>query len=256
MISRLTLKTCGLAIVFCIAIAPPISRAQESHPPHWAYEGSEGPEQWGSLDPAFATCQMGHNQSPIDISHPKLADLPELKFDYNAVPLSIVDNGHTIQINYAPGSTLTVGNKIYSLKQFHFHHPSEEAINGKGFDMVAHLVHADAEGQLAVVAILFKAGAPNPLLETLWRNIPSEKGKTVESSAVSVNIKDLLPSQHGYYTYRGSLTTPPCTEGVTWYVLKSTTSLSNEQLAAFGKVYSHNNRPTQKLAQREVLESK
>jgi len=256
MISRLTLKTCGLAIVFCIAIAPPISRAQESHPPHWAYEGSEGPEQWGSLDPAFATCQMGHNQSPIDISHPKLADLPELKFDYNAVPLSIVDNGHTIQINYAPGSTLTVGNKIYSLKQFHFHHPSEEAINGKGFDMVAHLVHADAEGQLAVVAILFKAGAPNPLLETLWRNIPSEKGKTVESSAVSVNIKDLLPSQHGYYTYRGSLTTPPCTEGVTWYVLKSTTSLSNEQLAAFGKVYPHNSRPTQELAHREVLESK
>ncbi len=256
MFSRLTRRTCSLAIACCVAIAPAISRAQESHPPHWTYGGNEGPDHWGSLDPSFATCQTGHNQSPIDITQPKLADLPELKFDYNAVPLSIIDNGHTIQINYAPDSTLTVGNKIYSLKQFHFHHPSEEEINGKGFDMVAHLVHANAEGQLAVVAILFKAGAPNPLLETLWRNIPKEKGKTVEVSTVSVNVKDLLPAQHGYYTYRGSLTTPPCTEGVTWYVLKSPASLSNEQLAALGNVYPHNSRPTQKLGQRGVLESK
>lgn len=253
---RLTRKTCGLAIALCVAIVPAISLAQESHPPHWAYEGEGGPDQWGSLDPSFATCMTGHNQSPIDITHSKLADLPELKFDYNPVPLSIVDNGHTIVINYAPGSTLTVGDKIYTLKQFHFHHPSEEQVHGKGFDMVAHLVHANAAGQLAVVAILFKTGAASPLLDTLWSNIPSEKGKTVEIPTVSVNVKDLLPSQHGYYTYSGSLTTPPCTEGVTWYVLKSTASLSNEQLAAFSKVYPHNSRPTQKVGHRAALESK
>jgi carbonic anhydrase len=199
---------------------------------------------------------MGHNQSPINITHPKPADLPALKFDYSPVPLNIIDNGHTVMINYAPGSTLTVANKVYVLKQFHFHHPSEEHINGRRFDMVAHLVHADANGHSAVVAILFKTGAPNPLLDTLWKNIPSEKGKTVLVSAMSVNVKDLLPSETGYYTYAGSLTTPPCTEGVTWYILKSTASLSEEQLAAISRLYPYDNRPTQKLNHREVLETK
>lgn len=147
-------------------------------------------------------------------------------------------------INYAPGSTLTVGNKVYTLKQFHFHHPSEEHIDGKGFDMVAHLVHADAGGNSAVVAILFKAGAANPLLDTLWNNIPPEKDKTLGVSAISVNVKELLPSQHGYYTYSGSLTTPP------WYILKSTATGCN------AKLYPHDNRPMQNLNHREVLESK
>ncbi len=258
MIVRLTIprKNWGLAVAFCIALVPAISHAQEKHTPHWSYEGKEDPDHWGSLDPAFATCKMGHNQSPINVSHTKLADLPELKFDYKAIPLSIINNGHTIMINYAPGSTLTVGDKTYSLKQFHFHHPSEEHIHGNGFDMVAHLVHADADGHLAVVAILFKAGAPNPLLEILWKNIPSEKDKTVESSTVSVNVEDLLPPHHGYYTYSGSLTTPPCTEGVTWYILKSASSLSNGQLTTISQLYPHDNRPTQNLNHREVLESK
>lgn len=252
---RLAGKTFRRAIAFCVVLTPAISCAQESHAPHWSYEGKEDPKHWGSLDPAFATCKMGHSQSPIDIRQPKLADLPELKFEYKAVPLSIVNNGHTIMVNYAPGSTLTVGNKIYSLKQFHFHHPSEEHINGKGFDMVGHLVHADLDGHLVVVAVLFKAGVANPLLEILWKNIPSEKNKTVELSTVPVNVEDLIPSQHGYYTYSGSLTTPPCTEGVTWYILKSTSSLSNEQLATIEKLYPHDNRPTQKLNHREILES-
>ena len=146
MIFRLAWKTLGIAAAFCAALTPAISRAQESHAPHWSYEGREDPRHWGSLDPAFAACKMGHNQSPIDIHNPKLTDLPELKMDYKAVPLSIINNGHTIMVNYAPGSTLTVGNKTYSLKQFHFHHPSEELINGKRFDMVGHLVHADEDG--------------------------------------------------------------------------------------------------------------
>lgn len=199
---------------------------------------------------------MGHNQSPIDIRHPVLANLPELKFDYKTVPLSIIDNGHTIMINYAPGSTLTVGNNTYTLKQFHFHHPSEEHVNGKGFDMVVHLVHTNTDGHLAVVAILFRAGASNALLETLWKNIPPVKDKTLEISSVSINSEDFLPTQHSYYTYSGSLTTPPCTEGVTWYILKSTSSLSGEQLALITKLYPHDNRPIQKPNHREVLESK
>jgi carbonic anhydrase len=255
---RLTTRNAwGFVTALCISLAPVISRAQEVHASHWSYEGHGDPNHWGSLDPAFAACKAGHHQSPIDIIHPKLADhLPALKFAYQAVPLSIINNGHTIMINYAPGSTLTVGDKTYALKQFHFHHPSEEHINGKGFDMVAHLVHSDSDGHLAVVAILFQSGAPNPLLETLWKNIPPEMDKTIESSTVSVNVQELLPSQHGYYTYSGSLTTPPCTEGVTWYVLKFASTLSNEQLATIMKLYPHDNRPIQKLYHREVLESK
>jgi carbonic anhydrase len=248
--------SCGLVAAACVALAPAVPRAQESHPPHWDYEGNADPQHWGSLDPAFATCKMGHSQSPINITHATLADLPELKFDYKPVPLRIIDNGHTIMINYAPGSGLTVGDKTYTLQQFHFHHPSEEHINGNGFDMVAHLVHADSEGHLAVVAILFKVGAPNPLLETLWNNIPPEKDKMVEIAQVSVNAESLLPPQHGYYTYSGSLTTPPCTEGVTWFVVKSVSTLSEGQLATITKLYPHDNRPTQKLNHREVLESK
>ena len=239
-----------------ILAAPAISLAQEAHPPHWAYAGPEDPKHWGELDPAFAACSNGHHQSPIDIKDAKKADLPALRFDYNTVPLSIIDNGHTVIINYAPGSTLTIGDKVYKLTQFHFHHPSEEHINGKKFDMVAHLVHTDAEGRLAVVAVLFLKGAANPLLETLWENIPPEKEKAVALSSVSVNVKDLLPADLGYYTFSGSLTTPPCTEGVTWYVLKTTSTLSLQQLDRFAKLYPVDNRPIQPTYQREILETK
>ena len=240
----------------CILAVPARSRAQEAHPPHWTYSGPEDPARWGVLDPAFAACSNGHHQSPIDIRGAKKADLPVLRFDYNSVPLSIIDNGHTVMINYAAGSTLSVGDKVYKLTQFHFHHPSEEHINSRKFDMVAHLVHADAEGHLAVVAVLFEKGAANPLLETLWKNIPAEKEKAVALSSVSVNVKGLLPADLGYYTFSGSLTTPPCTEGVTWYVLKTIATLSPQQLATFAKLYPANNRPIQPTYQREILETK
>ena len=248
----------SLLLVFgvCIFAFPAIPLAQEAHPPHWAYSGPGDPKHWGQLDPAFAACSNGRQQSPIDIRDAKIADLPVLKLDYSAVPLSVIDNGHTVMVNYAPGSTLTVGDKVYKLTQFHFHHPSEEHINGRGFDMVAHLVHKDAEGHLAVVAVLFKKGAANPLLETLWKNIPPDKEKTVALPSVSVNVKDLLPADLGYYTFSGSLTTPPCTEGVTWYVLKTSSTLSPEQLATFAKLYSANNRPIEPTYQREILETR
>lgn len=239
-----------------ILAAPARSPAQEAHPPHWTYSGPEDPAHWGMLGPAFAACSNGHHQSPIDIRDAKKANLPALRFDYNSVPLSIIDNGHTVMINYAAGSTLRVGDKVYKLTQFHFHHPSEEHINGEKFDMVAHLVHTDAEGHLAVVAVLFKKGAANPLLETLWKSIPPEKDKKVTLADVSVNVRDLLPADFGYYTFSGSLTTPPCTEGVTWYVLKATVTLSPQELAAFAKLYPADNRPIQPTYQREILETR
>lgn len=249
-------KTAIFAVALCAALLPFTLRAQESHPPHWTYEGKENPKNWGKLDPSYSACSLGHTQSPINIKGAKKSDLPAIEFNYNAVPLSIVNNGHTIMVNYAPGSTITVAGKTYALKQFHFHHPSEEEINSKRFALDAHLVHADADGKLAVVAVLFKEGAANSFLDAIWKNIPAEKDKTVDVSSTSINAKDLLPSNHGYYTFQGSLTTPPCTEGVTWYVLRDPVSISAEQVAAFAKLYPKNNRPIQKTNAREVLESK
>lgn len=244
-------------LVISFAILPAFALAQVPDHPYWSYSGPEGPKDWGKVAPEFATCSIGHAQSPINIEGAKKADLPELKFTYNAVPLSIVDNGHTVMVNYAPGSTVTIGDKTYTLKQFHFHHPSEEQVNGKKYDLVAHLVHADADGKLAVVAVLFKEGAtPSPLLDTLWKNISPEKEKVVEVPSVSIDVKDLLPSNAGYYTFAGSLTTPPCSEGVTWYVLKTSVSVSKAQIEAFAKIYKHNARPIQPTNQREILESK
>jgi len=179
-----------------------------------------------------------------------------LKFNYNAVPLNIIDNGHTIQINYPAGSTLTVGDKTYSLQQIHFHHPSEEHINGHASDMVAHFVHSDSGGHLAVVAVLLKKGAENSLIATLWKNIPTAKEKAVSVPGVQADVTNLLPSDHGYYTFAGSLTTPPCSEGVTWFVLKQETSVSADQIATFAKIYPKNARPIQPLNDRKLLETK
>jgi carbonic anhydrase len=240
----------------CVLAVPALSVAQETHAPHWSYRIPNDPKHWAELDPGFSACATGHHQSPIDIKNAQKADLPTLKFDYNAVPLSIVDNGHTVMVNYAPGSTLTVGDKVYKLVQFHFHHPSEEHINGKRYDMVAHLVHSDADGHLAVVSVLFKRGPANSLLGTLWKDVPVEKEKVASPADVSINVKDLLPTDVGYYTFSGSLTTPPCTEGVTWYVLKASATLSPQQLASFAKLYPADNRPIQPTYQREILETR
>lgn len=244
------------ALMICLLLLPALVVAQEAKPPHWSYEGATDPSHWSSLDPQYAACSNGHKQSPIDIKGAKKSDLPALETNYSSVPLNIIDNGHTVQITYPAGSTLTVGDKTYTLKQFHFHHPAEEEINGKKYDLVAHLVHADADGHLAVIAVLFKKGTASPLLDTLWKNIPAEKEKAVDVALVSVNAKDLLPADMGYYTFQGSLTAPPCSEGVTWYVLKTPVTLSSAQLDAFAKLYPHNARSIQPTNGREILESK
>jgi carbonic anhydrase len=226
---------------------------QEGDRLHWTYQQTE---QWGKLDPAYSSCAVGRTQSPIDVRNAKPADLPGLKVDYKDVPLNIIDNGHTIQVNYPSGSTFTVGKSSYTLKQFHFHHPAEEHINGQSFSLVAHLVHADAEGHLAVIAVLFETGAASALLDTLWKNIPAEKEKAQNVPSVSVQAGDLLPKMRGYFTFAGSLTTPPCTEGVTWYILRSHSTLSPEQVDAFAKIYPGNARPIQPTNGREILQSK
>lgn len=214
--------------------------------PHWSYQGHGGPAEWGELDPAFATCQLGKLQSPIDIRGAKAADLPAIKFDYKPSPLKVIDNGHSIQVNYAPGSSIDVGGTRYELVQFHFHKPSEEKIDGKAHAMVAHLVHKGADGKLAVVAVLLDDGGTNSTIDTIWKNLPQEKGKEVAVNA-TVDAATLLPADHGYYTFQGSLTTPPCSEDVRWFVLKTPLKIAGSEITAFGKIYPMNARPSQPL---------
>ena len=230
--------------------------SQDHKSGHWGYDGDQGPSHWGELSPEFALCESGHHQSPIDIRNPKKADLPALQVDYKPSPLHIIDNGHTIMINYAPGSYIQVGDKRYLLKQFHFHRPSEEQINGKAYEMSLHLVHADEQGNLAVVAVLLKRGSDNPLVHELWTDLPKEKEHEEQLDNVQINVKALLPSNLGYYTFPGSLTTPPCTENVTWFVLEQPVTVSDTEIQQFGKLYRHNARPTEPLYDRVVLETK
>ncbi len=230
--------------------------AQEHGAHHWSYAGSEGPSHWAELDKEFSTCQRGIHQSPIDIRASKAADLPAIQFAYQRTPLHIVNNGHTVQVNYAPGSFIGVGDKRYQLTQFHFHHPSEERINGKRFAMVAHLVHASPDGALAVVAVLLDAGAASPAIGTLWQHLATHEGPEQKFEDVQIDATGLLPRDRGYYTFTGSLTTPPCTEDVTWLVLKTPLQISQSQADAFGKIYPSDARPIQQLNGREVLASK
>ena len=230
--------------------------AQEQHPAHnWDYGDLHGPSHWGELSPEFAECKIGHHQSPVDIRDPQKARLPAIEFHYKPSPLHIVDNGHTIQVNYAPGSFIVVGKKKYTLRQFHFHRPSEEKINGNGFDMTMHLVHADEDGKLAVVAVLLQQGSDNALIRELWNDLPREKEKEEFLDKVQIDVSRALPSDRGYYTFSGSLTTPPCSEDVTWFVLKSPVTISAEEIDQFSKLYRNDARPTQPLYDRVVLES-
>jgi carbonic anhydrase len=224
-------------------------------PAHWSYEGAHGPRNWGNLQSDFSACKLGHQQSPIDIRQTSKAELPKLEFAYQPSPLKIIDNGHTIQVNALPGSAVTIGGVRYELLQFHFHTPSEERIQGRSYPLVAHLVHRNADGKLAVVAVLFKKGADNPLIKTVWDALPKEKGKEQEPSGVSIDAATLLPQAQAYYNFPGSLTTPPCSEEVNWFVLKQPVEISEAQLKRFHQVYTHNARPVQPLNGRTVLES-
>jgi carbonic anhydrase len=230
--------------------------AAQGPPEHtWDYGAAHGPSHWGDLKPEFAECKNGHRQSPIDIRNPQKADLPPIQFDYKPSALHIIDNGHTIMINYVPGSSISVGGKKYALKQFHFHRPSEEKINGRGFEMVVHLVHQDQDGNLAVVAVLLGRGNDNPLVHELWNDLPKEKEKEEVLNGVEINVGKLLPADHGYYTFPGSLTTPPCSENVTWFVLKHPVTVSATEIEQFSRLYSDDARPTQPLYGRVVLET-
>lgn len=221
----------------------------------WSYGDEKGPQRWGDLSPEYATCKAGQQQSPINIRNSKKVPLPLIRFEYKPSAFKIVNTGHSIQVNYDPGSFISVGDKRYELRQFHFHHPSEEQIEGMAYDMVVHLVHADSEGRLAVVAILIKTGISNPTIQKLWDYLPVDGGSERTVGEMKVNAANLLPQSFGYYTFEGSLTTPPCSEGVKWFVLKTPLEISSQQVTAFAKLYPHNTRPIQPLNGRMIIES-
>jgi len=244
----------ALAIVVGTVLSLAATAGYGADPEHWSYSGPTGPAKWNTLEKSFAQCKLGQVQSPIDIPDEKArkGDLSPLLFNYKPSPLRIVDNGHTIQVNYAPGSFLSWEGKRYELTQFHFHKPGEEKIDGKGHEMDAHLVHQGPNGKLVVLAIQLDAGKENRLMKALWDNLPKEKGKESVVDAVKINVLDLLPENKGYYLYAGSLTTPPCSEEVTWFVLKTPVQVSPDQIARFARLYPMNARPVQPLNDRDI----
>jgi carbonic anhydrase len=256
------MKSRSVALVaLAVALATTSGRARAEEAKHaqkheWDYGRERGPQHWGDLKPEFAACKDGHRQSPIDIGTTEKADLPPIQFDYKPSPLRIVDNGHTIMVTYSPGSSIRVSDARYELKQFHFHRPSEGTIHGRTYDMEVHLVHADEAGHLAVVAVLLEQGSESPLVRELWKDVPKEKEKEELFEKVRINVADLLPEDRGYYTFEGSLTTPPCSENVTWFVLKQPFHISAGEIAEFSKLYRQDARPTQPLHGRVVQETK
>lgn len=230
------------------------ARTPDGHSPHWSYDGSGGPEAWARLNPEFAKCGSGQRQSPIDIRGGIKVDLDPVQFDYKPVSFGVIDNGHTVQVNVGGGNAIEVQGRRYDLVQFHFHRPSEERIDGRQFDMVAHLVHKDAEGRLAVVAVLLDRGSAHPLVQQVWNNLPLEKGEAL-AARMPIDLSELLPADKRYYTYMGSLTTPPCSEGVLWMVMQQPVTISQAQINIFAKLYPMNARPIQSASGRLIKQS-
>ena len=230
--------------------------------PHWSYGAEHGPAQWGELCPEFSACGDGRSQSPIDITGAASAKLPALATSYQPAELRIVhhehqadvvNNGHTVQVNYPGGSTLSVDGQTFDLLQYHFHSPSEHTVEGTRFPMEMHLVHKSADGKLAVVGAFIAEGEANAAFEPVWANLPKEKGTEVHHEHVQVDVDALLPLDRTTYRYDGSLTTPPCSEGVKWIVLATPIALSPQQIAAFRAIVKDNNRPTQPLNGRKIV---
>lgn len=224
-----------------------VAAAQEAH--HWTYQGEAGPANWGELEDEYAACAVGLEQSPIDLPADAGPSRVDLVFDYGPTGLHVVNNGHTIQLDYDPGSTLTVDGKAYAVVQFHFHVPSEHTVEGVASPLEMHIVHRADDGALAVVGVLFDfAEADNGFLAPFWNDLPAAE-ETVDLPG-TINVADAFDPAGGTYGYRGSLTTPPCSEGVSWFVMAGHQSVSTAQVAGFVALLGMNARPTQDPNQR------
>ena len=229
-------------------------KTEQPHAAEWSYEGDIGPKHWGSLSSAYILAKQGKQQSPVDISKPIEKDLPRVVFNYRPAKINLVYNGHTIEEEEG-GSHIRIDDKLFELKQFHFHAPSEHTINGSHADMEMHLVHKANDGAVTVIAVMIKQGAENMSFTSIWENLPTPEKSEVQV-ARTVDATDLLPGNHAYYQYRGSFTTPPCTEGILWLVLEVPIELSRRQIDKFKSIINGNNRPVQHLNGRKIYLSK
>lgn len=243
-----TAQTC----IWLAALALSTAAIAADQPAHWEYEGKAGAEHWGDIDQGYSACKLSREQSPIDIATASATRSPlaAIEFHYAPSPAEVVNNGHTVQVNLPPGSMIRIGPDSYQLLQFHFHTPSEEKIDGKSYPLVAHFVHKNGADKLAVVAVLMNEGKENAALKPVFAALPAAQGG--KSSIAAFNPGGVLPASQGYYAFMGSLTTPPCSDGVRWQVLKDPVEVSREQLQGFQRLYKMNARPVQALNGRVI----
>lgn len=241
-----------LVVSACAPAAAPTS-TQSASSAHWTYEGEEGPSHWGDLDPAYELCGTGKHQSPVDIASPGEQDLANIVIHYQPSQLNILNNGHTVQVNYDAGSYIELEGIRYEVAQFHYHAPSEHEIDGKLFPAELHIVHKSADGHLAVVGLLLQAGSANAAFDPFINNLPAETSD-LKDAGVKINAMDFLPGIQTTYRYSGSLTTPPCSEGVNWLVMTAPVELSPAQLSELAGLFEGNNRPVQPLNERPLVE--
>ncbi|MEO0034148.1 MAG: carbonic anhydrase [Pseudomonadota bacterium] len=250
--SRLSLT--ALALVAGLGFVS--SARAEEHGAHWSYEGLSGPTYWGSLSHDYEACAGGHQQSPIDLRAAVPAQLAPIGITYQSQPLTVVNNGHTLQANLAPGNFILFDGERYNLLQYHFHTPSEHTVGGQPAPMEVHLVHKNQNtGALVVLGVMLVPGEANPVLEAVLNSAPAEAGPPREVADVKVDPSRLLPAGRDYFRYEGSLTTPPCSEVVHWVVFKQPVTVSAAQIDRFAKLFPHNARPVQPSNRRFLLES-
>ena len=219
---------------------------------HWGYRGIEGPQHWGLLTKEYATCETGSKQSPINIQTKNLPRHQEtLKFNYKTSELHEMNNGHTVQISHKSGCNVALNNRTFKLRQFHFHEPSEHHIDGNKYPMEMHFVHQDEDGQILVIAVMMEVGPEHPALKNIWAWLPAQVGKE-SSFPINANLREILPENTQHYRYSGSLTTPPCSEGVQWLVLTKPVKVSEQSLQKFLKIIGNNARPVQPLGNRRI----
>lgn len=243
-LSQLTRQILSALFMIEAFAAFPISALAEEDMPHWSYGGADNPTQWGLLGHDFALCEFGRDQSPINVDDAISSSPADIEFNYSETPLVVVNTGHTVQVNYEKGSTVNINGEEYELLQFHFHTPSEHTLSERATAMELHFVHSNEAEQLAVVGVMMEEGATNPVIDSIWDHIPTEEGvNTVEE--MMINAADLLPDGIAYFSYAGSLTTPPCSESVSWNVLAEPIQVSEDQIAAFERLYQVNARPIQ-----------
>lgn len=227
--------------------------------PHWGYDKLDGPEMWGKMSPDWKMCAVGTEQTPIDLRNPIMAELQgKLDVSYQPSKLTVLNNGHTIQVNTAEAGSTRIMGQTYYLAQFHFHHPSEHLMDGQSFPLEIHFVHfanPNMSGKLAVIGVFVREGNANPMLEQVFRDMPAD-GMAPQVQAGMMNPIQLLPSiGKGYYRYMGSLTTPPCSEDVTWTVMRTPIEASRDQIMRFAQLFPMNARPILPLNRRYLLES-